>query len=107
MLRNFINRAYIAHDCAYFDYGILHRDVSVGNTFMTYDGKGLLIYWDIATRLPQMCADPDEAQLREESLSTRKVCLFEPFHRRAAASYDGIEELGSLCRSSYYSIHLY
>ncbi|KIM40753.1 hypothetical protein M413DRAFT_446141 [Hebeloma cylindrosporum] len=35
-----------AHDTAYFDARILHRDISVGN-ILIHNGKGLLIDWDL------------------------------------------------------------
>jgi len=40
-----------AHQHAYFDAGILHRDISVGNTLITDEGKGLLIDWDLCLNL--------------------------------------------------------
>ncbi|KAF8872107.1 hypothetical protein CPB84DRAFT_1967539 [Gymnopilus junonius] len=40
-----------AHDVAYFDARILHRDISVGNILITEEGKGLLIDWDLCIDL--------------------------------------------------------
>jgi serine/threonine protein kinase len=40
-----------AHQHAYFDARILHRDISVGNILITDEGKGLLIDWDLCLNL--------------------------------------------------------
>ena len=40
-----------AHQHAYFDAGILHRNISVGNILITDEGKGLLINWDLCLNL--------------------------------------------------------
>ena len=40
-----------AHQHAYFDAGILHSDISIGNTLITDEGKGLLIDWDLCLNL--------------------------------------------------------
>lgn len=41
----------IAHDAAFFDARILHRDISVGNILITDEGKGLLVDWDLCINL--------------------------------------------------------
>ncbi|PPQ73445.1 hypothetical protein CVT26_015832 [Gymnopilus dilepis] len=40
-----------AHDAAFFDARILHRDISVGNILITDEGKGLLVDWDLCINL--------------------------------------------------------
>jgi len=46
----------VAHDAAYYDAKILHRDISVGNIMISEGGGGgFLIYWD-------MCAHVEEGQ---------------------------------------------
>lgn len=40
-----------AHDGAYFDARILHRDISEGNIIITTEGEGLLIDWDLCINL--------------------------------------------------------
>jgi hypothetical protein len=37
----------LAHDDAFFEAGILHRDISVGNVIILNSGTGLLIDWDL------------------------------------------------------------
>jgi len=47
---------FVAHDAAYYDAKILHRDISVGNIMILEGGGGgFLIYWD-------MCACVEEGQ---------------------------------------------
>ncbi|KAF8176473.1 hypothetical protein BJ912DRAFT_699372 [Pholiota molesta] len=40
-----------AHDGAFFDCRVLHRDISVGNIIITDEGSGLLIDWDLCLKL--------------------------------------------------------
>ncbi|KAF8224872.1 hypothetical protein L208DRAFT_1080716, partial [Tricholoma matsutake] len=40
-----------AHQHAYFDAQVLHRDISAGNILITIMGKGLLIDWDLCLNL--------------------------------------------------------
>ncbi|KIL55725.1 hypothetical protein M378DRAFT_17686 [Amanita muscaria Koide BX008] len=40
-----------AHQHAYFNAHVLHRDISAGNILITYEGKGLLIDWDLCVKL--------------------------------------------------------
>ncbi|KAF8193751.1 hypothetical protein BJ912DRAFT_230456 [Pholiota molesta] len=40
-----------AHDAAFFDCKVLHRDISVGNILLMDDNKGLLIDWDLCIKL--------------------------------------------------------
>ncbi|KAG7088727.1 hypothetical protein E1B28_012695 [Marasmius oreades] len=51
--------AIIAHKDAYEKAKILHRDVSYGNIIMLWDGKGVLIDWDLAKSLD----DPPPCQI--------------------------------------------
>ncbi|KIL56590.1 hypothetical protein M378DRAFT_16984 [Amanita muscaria Koide BX008] len=46
-----------AHQHAYFNAHVLHRDISAGNILITYEGKGLLIDWDLCVKLmdPNNC----------------------------------------------------
>jgi len=41
---------FLAHDGAYYDASILHRDISVGN-IMISEGGGFLIDWDMCVRV--------------------------------------------------------
>ena len=41
---------FVAHDAAYYDANILHRDISVGN-IMISEGGGFLIDWDMCVRV--------------------------------------------------------
>ncbi|KIM72265.1 hypothetical protein PILCRDRAFT_82020, partial [Piloderma croceum F 1598] len=43
--------AMTAHQHAYFDAYVLHRDISAGNILITCEGKGLLIDWDLSIKL--------------------------------------------------------
>ena len=38
---------FVAHDAAYYDANILHRDISVGNIMISEGGEGFLIDWDM------------------------------------------------------------
>jgi hypothetical protein len=42
---------FAAHDGAFFDARILHRDISEGNVIITTWGEGLLIDWDLCINL--------------------------------------------------------
>jgi RIO-like serine/threonine protein kinase len=44
-------RLVAAHDGAFFDAHILHRDISVGNIIIMTEGEGLLIDWDLCINL--------------------------------------------------------
>ncbi|KAG7085459.1 hypothetical protein E1B28_003020 [Marasmius oreades] len=48
-----ISDAMQAHQGAYQDAKIIHRDVSVGNILILADGKGVLIDWDLSKSLEQ------------------------------------------------------
>ena len=43
--------AFTAHDHAYFDARVLHRDISLGNIFIIDEGRGLLIDWDLCFKV--------------------------------------------------------
>jgi hypothetical protein len=59
-----------AHDGAFFDARILHRDISVGNIIITNEGEGLLIDWDLCINL----GNEDAAARRPER--TVRVFLY-------------------------------
>ena len=43
---------FLAHDGAYYDASILHRDISVGNIMISEGGGGeFLIDWDMCVRV--------------------------------------------------------
>ena len=45
---------FLAHDGAYYDTSILHRDISVGNIMISEgggEGGGFLIDWDMCVRV--------------------------------------------------------
>ena len=44
---------FVAHDAAYYDAEILHRDISVGNIMISEGGGGggFLIDWDMCVRV--------------------------------------------------------
>ena len=42
---------FLAHDAAYYDAEILHRDISVGNIMISEGGGGFLIDWDMCVRV--------------------------------------------------------
>ena len=43
----FLTNNHVAHDDAFFEAGILHQDISVGNIVILNNGTGLLIDWDL------------------------------------------------------------
>jgi hypothetical protein len=52
------NLASTAHQHAYFDAYVLHRDISAGNISITDEGKGLLFDWNLSILL----IDPDTGE---------------------------------------------
>lgn len=46
-----------AHDVAFHDANILHRDISSGNILITDAGRGLLIDWDLCLKMDQSLAE--------------------------------------------------
>ena len=42
---------FVAHDAAYYDADILHRDISMGNIMISEGGGGFLIDWDMCVRV--------------------------------------------------------
>ena len=42
---------FVAHDAAYYDAKILHRDISAGNIMISEEGGGFLIDWDMCVRI--------------------------------------------------------
>lgn len=44
---------YVVHRVALDQFGILHRDISLGNILIGEDGHGLLIDWDLARQVPR------------------------------------------------------
>jgi len=44
---------FVAHDAAYYDANILHRDISVGNIMISEGGGGFLIDWDMCVRVEE------------------------------------------------------
>ena len=42
---------FLAHDGAYYDAEILHRDISVGNIMISEGGEGFLIDWDMCVHV--------------------------------------------------------
>ena len=44
---------FLAHDAAYYDAEILHRDISVGNIMISEGGGGFLIDWDMCVRVEE------------------------------------------------------
>lgn len=57
------------HQAALDKFGILHRDISVGNILIGDDGRGLLIDWDLARQVPKLGNtvedEEDEAYIRQ------------------------------------------
>ena len=44
---------FVAHDAAYYDANILHRDISAGNIMISEGGGGFLIDWDMCVRVEE------------------------------------------------------
>ena len=44
---------FLAHDAAYYDANILHRDISAGNIMISEGGGGFLIDWDMCVRVEE------------------------------------------------------
>ena len=61
---------FLAHDAAYYDAEILHRDISVGNIMISEGGGGFLIDWDMCVRVEEG-AEPSGRVER-----TVGICLF-------------------------------
>jgi len=60
---------FVAHDAAYFDANILHRDISTENIIISEDG-GFLIDWDKSIRVGP------ENQSSKKMERTVCICLF-------------------------------
>jgi len=60
---------FVAHDAAYFDANILHRDISTENIIISEDG-GVLIDWDKSIRVGP------EGQSSKKVGRTVCICLF-------------------------------
>ena len=60
---------FVAHDAAYFDANILHRDISTENIIIPEDG-GFLIDWDKSVRVGP------ERQSSKKMERTVCICLF-------------------------------
>jgi len=58
---NVLKSPFVAHDAAFFDAGILHGDISVGN-ILIHNGRGLLIDWDLCFILDVEGKAPRRAQ---------------------------------------------
>jgi RIO-like serine/threonine protein kinase len=56
----------VAHDDAFYEADILHRDISVGNIVISEDGTGLLVDWDL-------CKVMDSASASERHAIERTV----------------------------------
>ena len=61
---------FLAHDAAYYDANILHRDISAGNIMISEGGGGFLIDWDMCVRVEEG-AEPSGRVER-----TVGICLF-------------------------------
>ena len=59
----------VAHDDAFFEADILHRDISVGNIVILNDGTGLLIDWDL-------CKSMNPESENEERVIERTVSKY-------------------------------
>ncbi|CAA7269062.1 unnamed protein product [Cyclocybe aegerita] len=69
-----INHAVIAHQDAYLNCSILHRDVSGNNVLMSDDGEGILNDWDLAKRIPTKIANPERwAKMSEKEKEADKA----------------------------------
>ncbi|CAA7269066.1 unnamed protein product [Cyclocybe aegerita] len=69
-----INHAIIAHQDAYLNCSILHRDVSGNNVLMSDDGEGILNDWDLAKRIPTEISNPQRwAKMSEEERKADKA----------------------------------
>jgi len=49
---------FLAHNTAYYDAEILHRDISVGNIMISEGGREFLIDWDMC-----VCVGPEAKSL--------------------------------------------
>jgi len=59
---------FVAHDAAYYDANILHRDISVGN-IMISEGGGFLIDWNMCVHVEE------EAEPSGRVERTVDICL--------------------------------
>ena len=82
---------FAAHDGAFFDALILHRDISEGNIIITVEGEGLLIDWDLCINL----RNQDAAARRPE----RTVRYLPPKFSTNLLSI--LRAHGNLCRRSF------
>jgi len=44
---------FVAHDVAYYDANILHRNINVGSIMISEGGGGFLIDWDMCVRVEE------------------------------------------------------
>ena len=83
-----------AHDGAYFDARILHRDISEGNIIITTEGEGLLIDWDLCVNL----RNHEVAGRRPKRTVRVSADLFYLFKLLSFI----LRVHGNLCRRSFY-----
>ena len=66
----------LAHDDAFYDAGVLHRDISVGNIIILQNGTGLLVDWDLCKVMDP--ASENEERAVERTVSERRYYHIDP-----------------------------
>ena len=66
----------LAHDDAFYEASVLHRDISVGNIITSEDGTGLLVDWDLCKVMDS--ASENEEHAVERTVSERRYYHIDP-----------------------------
>ena len=67
---NYLTSNNLAHDDAFYEARVLHRDISVGNIVILEDGTGLLVDWDLCKVMDS--ASENEKRVVERTVSERR-----------------------------------
>ena len=66
---------FLAHNVAYYDAEILHRDISMGNIMISEGGQGFLIDWDMCVHVGLGAKSSGRVERTVGSCSCSKIDL--------------------------------